>query len=280
MNRNLFKSSFILIVLLTIFSSITQCNAKKQDDFWEEDTSSFSNTRDLRVSHMKLNLKTDFDRKVLSGYVIHEVEVINNKAEALVLDTMQLRILSVNWLKDDEEITLDYSFGEEDEIYGKPLRIPFTSEMLKNSKVNIKIDYETTPDCSACQWVEPIQTEGKKYPYLYTQCESIYARSIVPCQDTPSNKLTYEAEMTVPKELRALMSAIKVDETPADKGLVTYKFEQKMKISTYLIAIAVGNIKGVKIGPRSTVWSEPEYVDNAVKEFDDIEKFIKIAEDY
>ena len=35
----------------------------------------------------------------------------------------------------------------------------------------LTIKYDTTPTCSAVQWLEPAQTAGKKQPYLYTQCE-------------------------------------------------------------------------------------------------------------
>ncbi|MBK7587597.1 MAG: hypothetical protein IPI22_04330 [Bacteroidetes bacterium] len=36
-------------------------------------------------------------------------------------------------------------------------------------------------------------------PYLFTQCESIHARSLLPCQDAPANRITYEAQVQVPK---------------------------------------------------------------------------------
>ena len=48
---------------------------------------------------------------------------------------------------------------------------------------------------------------------------------------------------------------------------------------SYLIAIAAGNLEGREIGPRSTVWSEPEVVDAAAYEFDGTELFIKTGEE-
>lgn len=54
----------------------------------------------------------------------------------------------------------------------------------------------------------------------------------------------------------------------ASNSTTTYHFEQRTTIPTYLIAIASGNLAGREIGPRSTVWCEPEVVDKAAWEFE------------
>ena len=33
------------------------------------------------------------------------------------------------------------------------------------------------------------QTQGKKFPYLFSQCQPIYARTLLPVQDSPSVKI-------------------------------------------------------------------------------------------
>ena len=48
---------------------------------------------------------------------------------------------------------------------------------------------------------------------------------------------------------------------------------------SYLIAIAVGKLESRKIGPRSHVWSEKEYVEQAAFEFSETEEFIQKAEE-
>ena len=53
----------------------------------------------------------------------------------------------------------------------------------------------------------PSQTAGKKLPYMYTQCEDIACRSLVPMQDTPAIKITYTAKVRVVNDLTAMMSA-------------------------------------------------------------------------
>ena len=69
-------------------------------------------------------------------------------------------------------------------------------------------------------------------------------------------------QITAPNDFTVLMSAImqgQPDSRDDLPGKKVYRFHQKIPIQSYLIAIAVGNIKSRKIGPRSHVWSEEEY---------------------
>lgn len=109
--------------------------------------------------------------------------------------------------------------------------------------MTLKIEYSTSPKgASALQWMSPSQTLGKQQPYLFSQCQAIHARSIMPCQDTPSVKITYEATVTVKRPLQVLMSAIRRKETIIDANLVRYEYEQPVKIPSYLLAIVVGDL--------------------------------------
>jgi leukotriene-A4 hydrolase len=78
--------------------------------------------------------------------------------------------------------------------------------------------------------------------------------------------VTYSANITSP--LPVVMSALLKDTRDNGNGTKTYLFEQNTTIPSYLIAIAAGNLAGREIGPRSTVWCEPEVVDQAAWEFD------------
>ena len=39
------------------------------------------------------------------------------------------------------------------------------------STFNIIINYETTSESSAIDWLDPEQTSGKQHPFLFTQCQ-------------------------------------------------------------------------------------------------------------
>ncbi|CAG2055124.1 unnamed protein product [Timema podura] len=193
-----------------------------------------------------------------------------------ILDSRDEKILQISDQKTG--ISLDYSVDEPILSFGSKLSISLPK--VNDDSLVIRIKYETSPSAESLQWLKPEQTCGKKLPYLFSQCQPIHCRSMVPCQDTPSVKVTYTAEITVPSNLVALMSAIKAGEpTPLDGSRSIYKFEQKVPIPTYLIALAVGALDFRKIGPRSNVWSEKEYVEKAAYEFADTEKMLQTAEE-
>jgi leukotriene-A4 hydrolase len=82
---------------------------------------------------------------------------------------------------------------------------------------------------------------------LSSQCEAILARSILPCQDSPSRKSTYKAKVRLTDRFgkySVLMSALRV----SAKGN-TFTFNQPQPIPTYLLAIAVGEFYSAKITP-------------------------------
>lgn len=73
--------------------------------------------------------------------------------------------------------------------------------------MNITINYQTNSESLALNWLTPAQTAGKTLPYLFTQCEPAYCRSVAPLQDTPAVKVTYTAKVTVPRFFEVFMSA-------------------------------------------------------------------------
>ncbi|KAG9067400.1 Leukotriene A-4 hydrolase [Linnemannia hyalina] len=237
------------------------------------DPNSQSNLDEVKTSHIHLNLAVDFVAKTLAGSAELDIEAITDNVSKLILDTSFIAIHSVTL----NGAPLKYTLADRHEKYGSALTIELGKALAKGDKAKVVIAYATTEECTACQWLEPSQTAGKKHPYLFTQCQAIHARSLVPCQDSPSVKLTYSANINAP--LRAVMSAVPTGEEKQANGTTTYKFHQKTRMPSYLIALAVGNLEGREIGPRSTVWTEPEVIEAAAWEFVDTESFIRTGEE-
>jgi hypothetical protein len=54
--------------------------------------------------------------------------------------------------------------------------------LLLLPQVDLGIRFSCSPASTALQFLDPAQTAGGKQPYLFTQCQAIHARSLVPCQ--------------------------------------------------------------------------------------------------
>lgn len=247
----------------------------------EQDPNSFANVDDARVTHIHLDWNIDFDRQNLEGSATLTVEKVNPEATSVVLDNRKLLFRGIT--DDATGKPLMFSVGEHGYVGARTeIALPKSSE--KTVKINIR--YKTDPMAGAIQWLTPKQTAGKTHPYMFTQCQAIHCRSMVPLQDTPAVKATYSAEVTAPKDITVLMSAVPQGEPEPVFGrdgttvvARKHRFEQKIPIQSYLIALAAGKLESRRIGPRSTVWTEAEFIEEAAEEFSETENMLKTAED-
>jgi aminopeptidase N len=236
---------------------------------------SLSSLSDVQQTHLSLSLRVDFQRKRFVGSVEISFLTLVDDVASVLLDTRDLLITSVSV----HGKFAVFRLLDEQPPFGRALKVYLGGKSKKRGDVfSVLIEYETSPEAMGLQWLDPELTEGKKHPYVFSQFQAIHARSFVPCQDTPGRKVTYDAAIRVPGSLTALMSALGAGKRLAPNGLTEFLFSQKVPISTYLIAIAVGNIHGRVIGKISTVWCEPERLDAAVHEFGEIDRFIDIAD--
>ena len=253
------KSIFILLAV-AVFSQalISGSHAQKLPH-------SCARPDQVAVKHLHLDLKVDFEQKKLIGSAKLNLDRKDGASE-LRLDTSGLEITKIQ----SGESDLKWELGEHVSPLGQALTIK-----LPESRDVVTIHYSSSPGAEAVQWLSPEQTTDKKHPFLFTQSQAILARTWVPCQDTPAVRMTYSARISVPAELMAVMSASNPQEKN-DSGV--YEFEMKQPIPSYLLALAVGDLKFKSLGPRSGVYSEPSVLKRAVYELFDTEKMIAAAE--
>ena len=221
----------------------------------------------IAIAHLHLDLKVDFESQKLSGSATMKLDR-RKAAEKLYLDTNGLKIFKIQSQPNGKE--LKWSLGEYKSNLGSCLSVE-----LAEGVDEITVYYESQPGAEAVQWLTPEQTTDKKHPFLFTQSQAILARTWVPCQDTPAVRMTYSAKIQVPPALLAVMSA----SNPQKKNKTgVYEFEMKQPIPAYLLALAVGDLKFLELGPRSGVYAEPSVLKKAVWELADTEKMISAAE--
>lgn len=265
----MFKRICLVSILTT---TIFACNDKGSDHreigalTRPRDLHTQSNADSIEVKHLDLDISVDFGTKRIAGLAKWNIDNSVHNLSELKLDAYRLTIDSV--LVDGALV--QYSWGPAKLHLGNALRIPIT----RQSKT-VDIYYKSDPSARALQWMEPQQTAGKKYPFLYTQSESIYARSWIPCPDGPGIRFTYTARVRVPKDLMALMSA----ENPQqknDSGI--YHFKMNVAIPAYLMALGVGDVVFKPIDERTGVYADSSVVDKAHAEFSEVGNMVKTAE--
>ena len=242
----------------------------------QKDTNTFSNYEIIKQTKIEANFDIDFTQKAIHGTVKSYYTALDD-GEVIVLDTRALKINSV--IDSDTGEELDFILDKEYELEANGIPLKIYKDYNKGDELSLLIKYDTTDGGSAVQFLEPEQTYGKIYPYMFTQCESILCRELLPIQDTPAVKITVFIGLTVVKPLFAVESGI--FQNKIDNGdTVTYFYEQKIPIPSYLIAIAAGKIEERVISDRTKIYGEKEIIDLAAYEFEDTENFIQLAEAY
>lgn len=241
------------------------------------DPSTASNYEQVAVSHYALKWKVDFEKKHIAGKVIIELDVKKNTSE-VVLDARDLVIKSASLKSNGELMQSEFSLKDNGAL-GQKLTVS-TVSLNSGEKPLLEIEYESSNNAAALQFLTSEQTTDRIAPYLFSQCQAINARSIVPCMDTPSVKSTYEAEVCVPVGLTCLMSAIGQGSRASECGMRTlFSFKQPVAIPSYLLAIVVGHLERKVLSERCAVWAEPSQAEASRYEFAETEKILTVAEE-
>ena len=252
------------IIILLAFGCRPE--AKQELASMKQDPHSYSRPETARVTHLQWKAKIDFDAKVIDATATWTIETTGD-VQQIIFDTKDLAVEKVSL---DANQPVEFKLEAADPTMGQALVIP-----IKPETKTVSIFYKTSPSAEALQWLSPQQTASKQHPFLFTQSQAILARSWVPSQDSPSIRFTYDAEVTVPTELLALMSASNPREKNSDG---VYKFNMKQPIPAYLLALAVGDAQFREISSRTGIYAEPSVVDTAAWEFADLEKMVAGAE--
>ncbi|MBT8326181.1 MAG: M1 family metallopeptidase [Bacteroidia bacterium] len=254
----------ILITLVGCNNNTSQTNSVPVE--LSKDAHSYANINEVRIEHMSLDLSADFEKKILEGKVRLD---INNwtGSNKLVLDS---RKLSINEIILNNGKQASFELGEDKEPFGQPLTIA-----IEQNTKSVTIDYATSSNSDALQWLNPSQTFGKEHPFLFSQSQAILARTWIPCQDGPGVKFTYDATIKTDPNLMVLMSA-KNGTKKNSEGV--YTFEMDQPVSSYLMAITIGDLEFQSTGRNSGVYAEPAMLSKSVWELESMQSMIDSAE--
>ena len=127
----------------------------------------------VKIKHLHLDAKVDFDTKRISGSVTLTLQRTDPQAK-LQLDSNGLEIRGV---KSESGQALAFNQPPARKRIGQGLTIDLPAATDKPTK--IIIEYVTDPTAAAVQWLSPEQTTDKKHPFLFTQSQAILALSLI-----------------------------------------------------------------------------------------------------
>ena len=256
-------------IFFALLSLAIGCQKKEntQKTIFVKDEHSFAKPNEAVAKHLDLDIKVDFETQTILGKASWTIEN-TSKGNEMIFDENTLNITKITL--GDEEKETKFELGNEVEFHGKPLHVTIDANTTR-----VNIYYNTTKDAVALQWLKPEQTADKTNPFLFTQGESIWSRTWIPCQDSPGIRFTYNAKVTVPKDLMAVMSAV----NPQQKNDIgIYTFKQEKAIPSYLMALAVGDIRFKAIDNRTGVYAEHSLLEKAAWEFGELGNMVNAAE--
>lgn len=257
------RFSLLLVLLLAVLPAAAQDRRTDEHSYAQPDK--------VRITDLALDLGLDFDKRQITGTATYTLAWSDAAHRELVLDTRDLAIAKAEARNGERRWReVEFALAGRDARFGSKLTITLPRQFEQ-----VRITYATSPEASGLQWLAPTMTAGRQLPFMFSQSQAIHARSWVPLQDTPSVRFTYSATVRSRPDVMVLMSA---DNDPAAARDGEYTFRMPQAIPSYLLAIAAGDLVFKPISPRAGVWAEPQTVDRAVKEFEDTEKMIQVAE--
>ena len=176
-----------------------------------------------------LSLNLEREKRTFSGLVtIYGVAV---KEGHISVHAKDLTIVSA--LVDGKAAT--FSAGEDDE-----LTISHQDIFPGNHMIVIEFSGTIT---DAMHGIYPCYFEhnGNKKELLATQFESHHAREVFPCVDEPDAKATFELTLTTENEVTVLGN-MPIKTQRSENGKLVTLFETTPRMSTYLLAWAVGEL--------------------------------------
>ncbi len=201
----------------------------------------------------QLSLQPDINTMRFSGQVVITGQKVGRPSQRLTFHQNGLRITGATVVRTHkgktEEVPID-RINCHNKLFELRLHSP---DMLYPGHYSITLDFDghITRDMNG---LYPcfFKHGGKQHTLLMTQFESHYARDMFPCIDEPAAKATFDLSISAPKDLTVLSNT--PEKSCSDhQDLTTHVFETTPRMSTYLLALIIGEVHGVETTTESGV---------------------------
>ncbi|KAJ3359428.1 Aminopeptidase 2 mitochondrial [Allomyces javanicus] len=200
--------------------------------------------------HYTLELTPDLESFTFDGIVHADVKIVH-ATSAIVVNAFELDIKAarVQLTRIKTEATLPASSITYDEKL-QQATLHFDQELPADAQARVTIEFQGIHNDKMAGFYRSsyADPDGTKKFMVVTQFEATDARRCLPCWDEPALKATFDVILNVQKDLSALsnMNIIFEDAHPTLASHKTVKFARTPVMSTYLLALAVGDFEYIQ----------------------------------
>ena len=189
------------------------------------------------VLHYQIELDVDPSANTISALTSIKAQAIEN-LETFNLDLSGLEVHSVTVDGTDAEFSRS----------GHELTVQSASPLTASSQFAVEVVYSGSPEAISDPGV-PFSTLGwlHRDGVIYTVSEPSGSMTWFPSNNHPTDKATYEIQITVPEGITAASNGLLVDETTTG-GRATYTWRMDDPMATYLTAVYIGDFDRIDHG--------------------------------
>ena len=132
---------------------------------------------------------------------------------------------------------------------GHELTVEPASPLTAGSQFEVQVAYSGSPEATDDPGVEFFTLGWQQQDdVIYTASEPSGSMTWFPSNNHPTDKATYEIQITVPEGITAASNGLLIDETTTD-GRTTYTWRMDDPMATYLAAVYIGEFERIDHGP-------------------------------
>ena len=196
----------------------------------------------FKPSHYEISLAPDLNNDKFSGEVRVYLDVLQD-TDSIVIDSVDLDVSSASIEQNNRvfHLTAKYDKDNETVTFLSAQQINSGNGMLKITFSGILNDRLRGFYISKYKDIK-----GEENKLASTQFEPTDARRAFPCFDDPSVKATFSLSVTIQENHRAISNMPEKKERKNNDGTKTIWFEKTPIMSTYVVALVVGQINCIE----------------------------------
>lgn len=189
----------------------------------------FARDRDVRVRHVVIDLRVDFDLLRLSGTATHFVTPLRPGLSRITLDAVEMHVSAVRLGGKPAAFRHD----------GEKLVVEAGAELKEGREARLAVTYSCTPR-RGFYFVIPDETRPDRVAHAWSQGQDEDSRYWWPVHDDPNVKATTEMIATVPAGMTALSNGRLVEHRRRSGRQESWHWKQDVPHVPYLVTLAVG----------------------------------------